>query len=70
MKSTYQKFVGKRIRLISCQDDSFQISYNDFGTIIDVSDQCSIYVEWDNGFFCSLLPDVDRFEIIFDGEIL
>lgn len=70
MKYIYEKFIGKRIRLISKHENSLNLQTDLLGTIISVDESCAIYVNWDNETTTFLLPDIDRFEIIFDGEIL
>ena len=69
MNEVYNKFIGKRIRLISTNDEYTSLKFGDLGTINFVDDTGTIFVEWDNGSNLGLLPDVDRFEIIFDGEV-
>jgi len=70
MKEVYSKFIGKRIRLISTNDEYTSLKSGDLGTINFVDDFGTIFAEWDNGSKLGLLPDVDRFEIIYDGEVL
>jgi len=69
MNEVYNKFIGKRIRLISTNDEYTSLKFGDLGTINFVDDTGTIFVEWDNSSNLGLLPDVDRFEIIFDGEV-
>jgi hypothetical protein len=70
MKDVYTKFIGKRIRLISTNDEYTSLRPGDIGIINYVDDTGTIFAEWNNGSSLGLIPDVDRFEIIFDGEIL
>jgi hypothetical protein len=70
MKDVYTKFIGKRIRLISTSDEYTSLKSGDVGIINYIDDTGTIFAEWDNGSSLGLIPDVDRFEIIFDGEIL
>lgn len=70
MREVYQKFIGKRIRLISTNDQYTSLKYNDEGTISYVDDVCTIFVDWDNGSHLGLLPEVDRFEILYDGDFI
>jgi hypothetical protein len=69
MNEVYKKFIGKRIRLISTNDEYTSLKSGDIGTINFVDDTGTIFAEWDNGSNLGLLPDVDCFEIIFDGEL-
>ena len=69
MKQVYEKFLGKRIRLISTNDEYTSLQPGDLGTINFIDDTGTIFAEWDNGSRLGLLPDVDRFEILFDGEV-
>lgn len=69
MKDVYQKFIGKRIRLISTNDEYTKLTSGALGTITFVDDTGTIFADWDEGSKLGLIPDVDRFEIIFDGEV-
>jgi hypothetical protein len=69
MKEVYNKFIGKRIRLISTNDEYTSLKSGDLGTINFVDDAGTIFAEWDNGSHLGVIPDIDRFEIIFDGEV-
>lgn len=69
MKNVYEKFIGKRIRLISTNDEYSPLKPGDLGTIDFIDDAGTIFAQWDNGSDLGLLPDIDRFEIIFDGEV-
>ena len=69
MKDVYQKFIGKRIRLISTNDQYTSLKPGDIGIINFVDDAGTIFADWQNGSKIGLLPEVDRFEIIFDGEV-
>lgn len=69
MKQVYEKFVGKRIRLISTNDEYTSLKPGDLGTINFIDDTGTIFAQWDNGSNLGLLPDIDRFEILFDGEV-
>ena len=70
MKDIYQKFIGKRIRLISTSDEHTNLASGSIGTITFVDDTGTIFADWEDGSKLGLLPDHDRFEIIFDGEVL
>ena len=64
-KNTH-KLVGKRIKLISMDDDpkTNPIQPNTMGTIISVDDMDYYQVKWDNGRTLNLLPNEDEFEFI------
>lgn len=69
MNDVYQKFIGKRIRLISTNDEYTKLTSGALGTITFIDDTGTIFADWDEGSRLGLIPDVDRFEIIFDGEV-
>jgi hypothetical protein len=61
------QLVGKRIRLILMDDDpkTNPIQPNTMGTIVFVDDMGYYGVNWDNGRSLSVIPDEDKFEIIY-----
>ena len=58
--------IGDRIRLIAMPDDPDPIPAGATGTVLAVTTgpYAQIDVDWDNGRSLSLVPGVDRFEII------
>lgn len=70
MKDVYQKFIGKRIRLIHTADEYTKLTSGSIGTITFIDDTGTIFADWEDGSKLGLLPDHDLFEIIFDGEVL
>lgn len=55
---------GKRIRLISMNDDPYPIEPNTMGTIRSVDGMGQLQVDWDNGRRLAVIPEVDQYEII------
>lgn len=54
---------GDRIELIS-MDDAQAVEPGTKGTIRGVDDIGQIMVDWDNGRKLSVIPEIDKFEII------
>lgn len=55
---------GKRIRLISMNDDPYPIEPNTMGTIQFTDGMGQLQVIWDNGRRLAVIPEVDEYEII------
>lgn len=55
---------GKRIRLISMNDDPNPVEPNTMGTIQYVDGIGQLQVEWDNGRRLAVIPNVDEYQII------
>ena len=55
---------GKRIRLISMNDDPYPIEPNTMGTIRSVDGMGQLQVDWDNGRRLAVIPGIDEYEII------
>jgi len=62
-KKRYEYLVGKRIEL-TYMDDPYPVPSGTKGTVTYVDDVCNIHVNWDNGRTLSLVPDVDRFNVL------
>jgi hypothetical protein len=62
-----KELVGKRIRLILMDDDpkTNPIQPNTMCTIVFVDDMGYYGVNWDNGRSLSVIPDEDKFEIMY-----
>lgn len=58
------RYVGKRIKLISMRNDPLPVPAGSVGTCIGVDDIGSLLMNWDNGRRLSLIPCVDKFEIV------
>jgi hypothetical protein len=57
--------VGKRVRLVRCNDPYTTLSPGTEGTVRLVDDLGTVHVEWDNGSRLGLCrEDGDRYEII------
>lgn len=61
------ELIGKRIKMIFMNDPQ-PIEPNTMGTIIGVDGLNQYQVKWDNGRSLSVIPDEDRYEIIYDNE--
>lgn len=48
MNDVYQKFIGKRIRLISTNDEYTTIQSGDIGVITFVDDTGTIFADWED----------------------
>ncbi len=62
--SLKDQYVGKRIKLLAMQDDRVPVEPGSVGTCIGVDGAGSLLMDWDNGRRLSLIPCVDRFEVI------
>lgn len=59
-----EKYEDKRVRLLEMPDDPDPISEGTEGTVLLVDGAGQLIVEWDDGRNLSLIPGVDKFEII------
>jgi len=55
---------GKRIRLISMNDDPNPIEPNTMGTIQYTDGLGQLQVIWDNGRRLAVIPQIDEYEIL------
>ena len=55
---------GKRIRLISMNDDPNPIPTGTMGTIQHIDGSGQIQVIWDNGRRLAVIPNIDEYEIL------
>lgn len=55
---------GKRIRLISMNDDPRPVESGTMGTIQRVDGIGQLHVLWDNGRQLAVVPEVDEYEIL------
>lgn len=62
------ELAGKRVRCIEMIDDPNPIQSGAMGTILFTDDAGIVHVAWDNGRSLSLIPDIDRWEIIGNKE--
>jgi Zn ribbon nucleic-acid-binding protein len=64
--------VGDRIRVVSMLDDPDPLPVGSTGTVVSVADGPfgQIGVDWDNGRSLFLLPGIDHFEVIDDGNLV
>jgi len=59
-------WLGKRIQLISTDDEYTKLQYGDLGTIDYIDDVGTVFVSWDNGSKLGLIPGVDKWKILHD----
>lgn len=59
---------GDRIRCIEMVDDPNPVESGTEGTIEFIDDINQIHVKWDNGRSLSLLPGIDKYELIGTNE--
>ena len=57
---------GKRVKCIEMPDDPTPIENGALGTIRYTDDMGNIHVKWDSGRGLSLIPNVDKYEILED----
>jgi DNA repair protein RadC len=62
------KLVGKRVRLIEMQDP-YAVPKGTMGTIKFVDGIGQIHVNWDNGSSLALIPNVDKYKIIYETDL-
>ncbi len=55
---------GKRIKLISMNNDPHPVPSNTEGTIRHVDGIGQIHVNWDNGGTLAVVPEIDEYEIL------
>ena len=58
------EITNKRIRLIHMEDEYTNLTEGDEGTITGVDGIGQIMVKWDNGSTLSIIPGIDKYEII------
>ena len=56
--------IGKRVRLIRCDDPYTKLGYGDLGTVTFIDDLGTVDVRWDSGSRLGLIPNVDRWEYV------
>ena len=63
MKQTYH-LLGKRVELISCDDQYTKLTPGDKGVVNFIDDAGTVFVSWDNGSTLGLIPTVDKWKYI------
>jgi hypothetical protein len=61
LEKTYK---GRRIELISMQDQYTDLKPGDQGECVFVDDSPQLHMKWDNGSSLALIPGVDKFKIV------
>jgi hypothetical protein len=59
---------GDRVRLVSTADLDTRLQPGAVGTASLVDDRGTVHVRWDEGSTLGLIPGVDRWEVIGDGQ--
>jgi len=59
-----EELKGKRVRCIQ-MNDKYPVPSGTMGTINHVDDKGTIHVHWDNGSSLGLVPDEDKYQIIY-----
>lgn len=63
----HDTLVGKRVRLVHCDDPYTTLRAGDEGTVTLVDDFGTVHVKWDNGSSLGLVSEAgDRFAVIGD----
>lgn len=71
MRTTAQRaaMIGKRIRLDRTTDTYTRNRPGDTGTVTDIDDAGTVFVDWDNGGTLGLIEsDGDRFTVLTDTD--
>lgn len=63
-ESKRDEITNKRIKLIHIEDKYTNLKEGDEGTITGVDGIGQIMVKWDNGSTLSIIPEIDKYEII------
>ena len=56
--------IGRRLRLVRCNDANTTLLPGDLGTVSHVDDIGTVHVEWDNGSTLGLVPREDAWTIL------
>ncbi len=67
-ESVNNKMIGKRVRLISMENDSHPIEPDTEGTIKLIDGIGQLHVDWDNGRRLALIPNVDKYIILNESD--
>jgi hypothetical protein len=59
---------GDRVRLVSTADLHSRLQPGAVGTVSIVDDRGTVHVRWDEGSTLGLIPGLDRWEVIGDGQ--
>lgn len=60
----YKTYVGKRVKLISCDDPHTKLVRGDEGVVTSVDSFGTVHVKWDNGSRLGLVYRVDNFSLV------
>jgi hypothetical protein len=62
--------VGKRVRLVRCDDPWTKLEPGEEGTISFIDDMGTVFVNWDSGSSIGLVYEAgDRYEVISESEM-
>lgn len=56
--------IGRRIRLISIDDEFTDLKQGDEGVVKHIDDLGQIHVAWDKGSNLALIPEFDSYELL------
>lgn len=59
---TRHDLVGRRVRLIRCEDTITALRPGAEGTVTFIDDMGTVFVAWDSGANLGLIPGVDQWE--------
>ncbi len=60
----YKTFVGKRVKLINCDDPHTKLIRGDEGVVTSVDAFGTVHVDWDNGSRLGLVYREDDFSLV------
>ena len=60
----YKTYVGKRVKLINCDDPHTKLVRGDEGVVAYVDAFGTVHVDWDNGSRLGLVYRVDNFSLV------
>lgn len=58
------QLVGKRVRVVRCNDEWSELEPGTEGTVSNVDDAGTVHVNWDTGSRLGLIPGVDEYELV------
>lgn len=59
-----QSLVGRRVKLIRCNDQYTKLQPGEKGTINFVDDVGTVFVKWDSGSSLGMIDGIDRWELV------
>lgn len=65
-KINMDHLIGKKIQLISCQDEYTKLTPGKNGVITFIDDMGTLFVDWEDGSRLGLIPGIDKWKYIYD----